>query len=259
MKKEIIKVHPTDSLQVAQSLMKRYRITRVVVVDEKEKAVGILTQKDFVWTLSNDKTGRGIDEISISEVMTKTLIAVSPETEVTAVAKIVIKENIGSLVIVDGEGKSQGIVTKTDLCLWYSKMCPGYFKAKHVMTHNVATVKPTASVFQVVDLMIARNIHRVVVAKENEAVGMITVSDLAPVSTIMRPITTALISTSWILLASDVMTPKPFVVKLDDDLCEAARLMLTNRISGLPVVNEKGKLTGILTKTDIVKAITDMT
>jgi acetoin utilization protein AcuB len=55
------------------------------------------------------------------------------------------------------------------------------------------------------------------------------------------------------------MTPKPFVVKLDDDLCEAARLMLTNRISGLPVVNEKGKLTGILTKTDIVKAITDMT
>jgi CBS domain-containing protein len=31
--------------------------------------------------------------------------------------------------------------------------------------------------------------------------------------------------------------------------------MLRNRISGLPVVNQDGILTGIVTKTDVVKAL----
>lgn len=239
--------------------MKRYRITRVVVVDGEGKAVGMLTQNDFVLALRDDKTVRGIDEIPTSEVMTKALITVPAETDVTAVAQIMVKQDIGSLIIADSEGRSQGIVTKTDLCLWYSKSCPNVFKAKHVMTQNVVTVKPTAFVFQVADLMIARKIHRVVVAKDNEPVGIITVSDLAPVSTIMKPIMLSLPSSAWVLLASDVMTANPFTAKPDDDICEAVRIMLANRISGLPIVNEKGKLTGMLTKTDIVKAIADMT
>jgi CBS domain-containing protein len=258
MKKNVITVRPFDSLQIVQSLMKRYGITRVVVVDENEKAVGVLTQKDFVWALSDDKTGRGIDEISTSEVMTETLITVSPETEVTAIAKMITKEEIGSLVIVDGEGKPQGIVTKTDLCLWYSKTCPGYFKVKHVMTQNVVTVKPTAFVFHVIDLMNVKKIRRVIVAKNNEPVGMIAVADLAPLSTSIKPLELSVSTSAWILTASNVMTADPLVVKLEDDLCEAARVMLANRISGLPVVNEKGKLTGIITKTDIVKAILDL-
>jgi len=166
--------------------------------------------------------------------------------------------NISSLIVVDGEGKPQGIVTKTDLCRWYSQMCSGYFKAKDAMTQNVATVKPTAFVYHVVDLIIARNIHRVVVAKDNEPVGVITVSDLSPVSAILRPITLVSPSAALLISASDVMTADPLVVKADDDLCEAVRIMLANRISGLPVVNEKCKLTGILTKTDIVKTIAKM-
>jgi CBS domain-containing protein len=61
-----------------------------------------------------------------------------------------------------------------------------------------------------------------------------------------------------VLLVSDVMTANPITTTGDSDLADAAYLMLRNRISGLPVVNDDNKhqvLQGIVTKTDVVKAL----
>jgi CBS domain-containing protein len=58
-----------------------------------------------------------------------------------------------------------------------------------------------------------------------------------------------------IFIASDVMTPNPITISEDGDLADARYIMLRNRISGLPVVDSNKKLTGIVTKTDIVKAL----
>jgi len=60
------------------------------------------------------------------------------------------------------------------------------------------------------------------------------------------------------LTARDVMTANPLVMKEEDDLGEASRIMLAHRISGLPVVNAGGRLIGILTKTDIAKSVAKM-
>ena len=62
----------------------------------------------------------------------------------------------------------------------------------------------------------------------------------------------------------DIFTPKPTVVDKDTDLAEAAKIMVTQRISGIPVIEssleEEGKMKkqpiGIISKTDIVKALT---
>jgi len=56
------------------------------------------------------------------------------------------------------------------------------------------------------------------------------------------------------LLASDVMKPNPICTSPNSDLADAGYIMLRNRISGLPVV-ESGHLKGIVTKTDVVKAL----
>lgn len=59
-----------------------------------------------------------------------------------------------------------------------------------------------------------------------------------------------------IFIASDVMTPNPIItISEDGNLADAGYIMLRNRISGLPVVDSIKKLTGIVTKTDIVKAL----
>jgi hypothetical protein len=57
------------------------------------------------------------------------------------------------------------------------------------------------------------------------------------------------------LMSSDIMTSKPLLMDEDDDVAEAARIMIRHRISGLPVINDTMILTGIITKTDILKSV----
>ena len=56
-------------------------------------------------------------------------------------------------------------------------------------------------------------------------------------------------------MSSDIMTSKPLLMDEDDDVAEAARIMIRHRISGLPVINDTMILTGIITKTDILKSV----
>jgi len=51
----------------------------------------------------------------------------------------------------------------------------------------------------------------------------------------------------------DVMTRNVISVKADEPIVKAARLMLQNRISGLPVVDASGKLVGIVTEGDFLR------
>jgi CBS domain-containing protein len=53
--------------------------------------------------------------------------------------------------------------------------------------------------------------------------------------------------------AGDIMTPKVVSVAPDASILEAMQLMLANRISGLPVITENGKLVGIVTEGDFLR------
>jgi CBS domain-containing protein len=57
------------------------------------------------------------------------------------------------------------------------------------------------------------------------------------------------------LTASDLMTPKSITITSDDPLSRAAELMVEHGIVGLPVTDPKDKVCGIVTRTDIVRAI----
>jgi len=51
----------------------------------------------------------------------------------------------------------------------------------------------------------------------------------------------------------DVMTQKVISVQEDESVVKAARLMLQNRISGLPVLDKQGNLVGIVTEGDFLR------
>jgi CBS domain-containing protein len=51
----------------------------------------------------------------------------------------------------------------------------------------------------------------------------------------------------------DVMTPKVISIGADESVLKAARLMLQNHISGLPVLDKEGELVGIVTEGDFLR------
>lgn len=59
--------------------------------------------------------------------------------------------------------------------------------------------------------------------------------------------------------AADIMTPRVITTSPDTRITTAIRLMLQNRISGLPVVDTAGNLVGILTEGDFLRRAEDGT
>jgi CBS domain-containing protein len=59
--------------------------------------------------------------------------------------------------------------------------------------------------------------------------------------------------------AADIMTPRVITISTDAPITEAIRLMLQNRISGLPVVDAYGSLVGIVTEGDFLRRAEDNT
>ena len=58
-----------------------------------------------------------------------------------------------------------------------------------------------------------------------------------------------------IMQVKDVMTPNAITIQADDSILKAARVMLQNHISGLPVVDNKGELVGIVTESDFLRRL----
>ena len=53
--------------------------------------------------------------------------------------------------------------------------------------------------------------------------------------------------------AGDIMTRDVAVVRPESSLLEAVKLMASRQISGLPVVDQSGKVVGIITEGDLVR------
>jgi CBS domain-containing protein len=268
MTKKVITCSPAASLLRVQQLTVKNNISRVVIVDEKNKPVGIITQKDMIDFLVADKSKRGIEEIKAEEVMTKKLITAKRKAPISKIAETMTKKDLSSVIIVDGKGKLDGIVTKTDITAWYSAT-KGAYKVQEFMTAKPVTVTPSQSVFLVASLMADHAISRVVVVadKENKPAGIITLADMTMMSRLLKPAQVlkegkpllvkgaiALPKDVYLLTASDIMTPDPITVRKSVNLADAAELMTKNKFSGLPVT-EKGKLVGIITKSDIIRAV----
>lgn len=54
------------------------------------------------------------------------------------------------------------------------------------------------------------------------------------------------------LKAKDIMTKEPFTVSPDTEISQAASILLDKHVNGLPVVDRKGRLVGIICQSDLV-------
>ena len=282
------------TLYDARNILLKYNISRVIILKgrQNEKPAGIVTEKDIVRFLHAEFPKRSLDEIRLDEIITnQQLITVEGGTDVGDCAKLMLNNNISSLVIVKANNDNSilnGIITKSDLLDAYARSFGGDVTINEYMTKKVLTVKPDESVHIVLLIMADGNVSRVIVVGDNNSkpVGIITSHDLLPASTLLiadksKPplskyrtkgkdieMNESTGSTAAhtgglpygmkrILLAQDIMKFNPIMVTDYSNLVDAALIMRGNRISGLPVVDSNDKLVGIITKTDIIRAIAD--
>jgi len=280
--REPIKLGPHRTVYDVRNVMVKYNIGRVIIVDNHNKALGIITEKDIARFLYQEVPNRHLNEIRLDKVMSKNLITVTEEQDVISCAKIMLQNNISSIIVVNNQknddGYLKGIFTKTDLVESYARQYIGKNSVAKYMTKRVFTVAPDETIHAALTLMINNKVSRIViVTKNNKPVGIITGHDLLPISASFG---TGINRSYWtiqeksigkrkrerehifipsgikeMILARDVMTYDPIVITKDSDLAEAALIMMRNRISGIPVIDLDNGLAGIVTKTDIIRAL----
>ena len=123
-------------------------------------------------------------------------------------------------------------------------------KVEKYMSHTPVTIRDNTVYSKAFNIMQEKDLHHLpVVNEKNEVVGILTRRDLQIAAQHFREAPVEV---------SDVMHTPVVTISPDEPLLEAARQMIDKRIGGLPVLDDNGKMVGILTETDLLRVLIDL-
>jgi len=142
----------------------------------------------------------------VGHVMTREVLAVATDTDIETVAWLLSDRRISGLPVLDGEGRLAGVITKTDLVAWHGNggsqrtgrriyyelvdgettpgKVPGDLPAPRgaivddLMSPFALTTTPDASILESARLLLAEDVHRLIVVDRGHVVGVVTSLDL---------------------------------------------------------------------------------
>ncbi len=258
---DVITATPDASIHDVLQKMQLNFIKRIVIEAEK-KPVGIVTERDINKFLENDKTARALEEISINQVMKKNLITITDGSNdhLNQAAARMDTFKIGSIVLIDSDGNLSGIITKTDITKVYGAVYGGKFQVKDYMTKKVVTCRQSDSLRFALNMINQNDISRLVVTDNNgKPLGVITTNTFLIHSSYFTKGKTTTREylfpvDSEEMCVGDLVSKELLTVNLEDDLSIAAQKMIKNQINGIPVVDDKNDLVGVVSNLDVVKA-----
>jgi len=122
-------------------------------------------------------------------------------------------------------------------------------------------VKADAPLQEAIDLLARHEIHMLPVVDKDQLTGVITDLDIkrASISEVFSLEDPDLAKSISRIKVKAIMNKKPVTVSEDHTIEEAAALLFVHDISGAPVVNQGGKIVGIITKNDIFRSVISLT
>jgi CBS domain-containing protein len=257
----VITVKPESSIFDALLQMQTNFIKHIVVA-VKNIPVGIVTERDINKFLEENKTAHAINEIPIKHVMQKNIITIVNGTEdhFEQCAARMETFKIGAVILTNDNGELTGIISKTDLTKSFANVFGGKYLVKNFMNKKIVTCRKSDSLKFALSLMNKNQISRLIVTDENGyPVGLISTNTLLTHSDYFTKGNTR--SRDYLLpingeklTVNDLLTDELVTINEEEDLAVAASKMIKNKVGGIPVVNSKNNLVGIVSKTDVVRA-----
>lgn len=132
---------------------------------------------------------------------------------------------------------------------------------KDYMSTEVITISPETPVFEAMDLMKQKKIHRLPVVKDNKLVGLVTEGTIQEAMP-SKATSLSVYEVNYLLnkmTVSDVMIKDVHTIKADEFIEEAIKIMREFNIGVLPVVDDQKEIKGIITSTDAFDAFLAIT
>ena len=113
MDKSFITFTPDTEVYKAIEIMLDSRITGAAVLDEKERLVGVISEKDCLRTLVHDAYST-LPSGKVAEFMTKDVITIQPDLDIFTVAEKFLEYKFRRLLVVEND-RLVGQITRRDL------------------------------------------------------------------------------------------------------------------------------------------------
>lgn len=125
-------------------------------------------------------------------------------------------------------------------------------KIKDVMIpkEKIVYTTPDETVKDAVKQMVKKNVGSILVVENDKVVGIFTERDLMRLVAEDKPVYTPI---------GDVMTKHPVTLKPDDPLSKAALVMGERGFRHIPIVDEEGRLVGIISSRDVSRVFYEAT
>jgi CBS domain-containing protein len=242
MSKDVITGLPGDTLFAAVQQMSETEVSCLVVIDGV-RVLGILTERDVLKAVAGSQAD--FHRITVAQTMSSPVQSVSPILSILTAGRIMEARQIRRLPVLEGK-QLVGIVTQTDITRGLITLIP-LRSISDIMTRQVATVAADASVAEAARIMASKRISCVVVMRGDEPAGILTEKD------VIRRVVTAQKNPAE-TGAADVMSSPITTVPPSYSVLGVSRKMDAMHLHRL-VVLDAGKLCGIVTQTDIMRAI----
>jgi CBS domain-containing protein len=140
----------------------------------------------------------GLESIGISEIINKDVKVIDQEQNIFDTSKVMIDNNIGSVVVIDNNDSKNpvGIITERDIVRIVSTFSLSDLQVpiRKLMSYPLITLSQNASVLDALKLMYERNIRRVIILEGNILIGIVTENDIFKVLMSNKELITTVIS-----------------------------------------------------------------
>lgn len=257
------------SIDDARHTLEHCRIRHLPVVDGKD-VIGLISDRDMLiqFGLHHDPETLAprpeILETRLGEIMSTPVHCLPDNATIPDIANLMIRERISAVPIVDGEG-FKGVITKTDLLRWYYQECESNGDPSVVptvaewMTPHPVTCSADQEAYAVFTLMRQNGVTHLPVFDHSELVGILSDRDLrrwlgvTVLDELEADAETRLATRQ--LTARNLMSLRPRTIDSDSRVCQACKMMVELKIGCLPVLDHGGRLTGIISVSDIVRSL----
>jgi len=116
----------------------------------------------------------------LKDILNRDVITIGPTASVSEAAYLMMREEIGSLVIVDDERFPVGIITDRDLVISViaGGEIPEEIVVEQVMTKELVCVDEDADLMDILSTLSEYSIRRMPITKDGKLVGIVSVDDL---------------------------------------------------------------------------------
>ena len=125
--------------------------------------------------------------MKIKELMIKNVVTVPSNLQVHKAVKLMNRNKIGCLVVVD-DSQTTGILTKRDILekIVEKRKDPQKAKISEIMTENVIVGIPNMELADAANLMFEKKVKKLPIVGDGQLVGLVTLTDIARVTSVNR-------------------------------------------------------------------------